>query len=142
MQRWFLIWSVCSHFFLCSCSSVASSKWLDAHYDPVANLYTFSSCIGESVLHELARSLSISLTATISYVLLFSTALSDLHGDGENKVRWCEVWDQSVLSTTVRLTLCALNASKWLTVENISKMNQLHYFNKVIEIVTLLLHFK
>uniref|UniRef100_A0A673G7G0 BBSome complex member BBS1 n=1 Tax=Sinocyclocheilus rhinocerous TaxID=307959 RepID=A0A673G7G0_9TELE len=37
---------------------VASSKWLDAHYDPVANLYTFSSCI----------------------------ALSDLHGDGENKL--------------------------------------------------------
>ncbi|KAI2643849.1 hypothetical protein H4Q32_027375 [Labeo rohita] len=27
-------------------TSVASSKWLDAHYDPVANLYTFSSCIG------------------------------------------------------------------------------------------------
>uniref|UniRef100_A0A9J8DM54 Bardet-Biedl syndrome 1 n=1 Tax=Cyprinus carpio carpio TaxID=630221 RepID=A0A9J8DM54_CYPCA len=39
-------------------TSVASSKWLDAHYDPVANLYTFSSCI----------------------------ALSDLHGDGENKL--------------------------------------------------------
>uniref|UniRef100_A0A8C2I8R6 Bardet-Biedl syndrome 1 n=1 Tax=Cyprinus carpio TaxID=7962 RepID=A0A8C2I8R6_CYPCA len=58
MQRWFLIWTVCSEFFLCSCSSVASSKWLDAHYDPVANLYTFSSCI----------------------------ALSDLHGDGENKL--------------------------------------------------------
>nr|XP_023843983.1 Bardet-Biedl syndrome 1 protein isoform X4 [Salvelinus alpinus] len=35
-----------------------SSKWLDAHYDPVANLYTFSSCI----------------------------ALADLHGDGENKL--------------------------------------------------------
>uniref|UniRef100_A0A671SEE9 BBSome complex member BBS1 n=1 Tax=Sinocyclocheilus anshuiensis TaxID=1608454 RepID=A0A671SEE9_9TELE len=33
-------------------TSVASSKWLDAHYDPVANLYTFSSCIGESLLHE------------------------------------------------------------------------------------------
>ncbi len=51
---WFLIRSVCSKFFLCSCSSVASSKWLDAHYDPVANLYTFTSCIGESLLHELA----------------------------------------------------------------------------------------
>uniref|UniRef100_A0A8C7KS45 BBSome complex member BBS1 n=1 Tax=Oncorhynchus kisutch TaxID=8019 RepID=A0A8C7KS45_ONCKI len=35
-----------------------TSKWLDAHYDPVANLYTFSSCI----------------------------ALADLHGDGENKL--------------------------------------------------------
>lgn len=35
-----------------------ASKWLDAHYDPVANLYTFSSCI----------------------------ALADLHGDGENKL--------------------------------------------------------
>uniref|UniRef100_A0A4W4EZV8 BBSome complex member BBS1 n=1 Tax=Electrophorus electricus TaxID=8005 RepID=A0A4W4EZV8_ELEEL len=32
--------------------------WLDAHYDPVANLYTFSSCI----------------------------ALADLHGDGDNKL--------------------------------------------------------
>uniref|UniRef100_A0AAR2J2B2 BBSome complex member BBS1 n=1 Tax=Pygocentrus nattereri TaxID=42514 RepID=A0AAR2J2B2_PYGNA len=39
-------------------SAVSSSKWLDAHYDPVANLYTFSSCI----------------------------ALADLHGDGENKL--------------------------------------------------------
>uniref|UniRef100_A0A3B3RH88 Bardet-Biedl syndrome 1 n=1 Tax=Paramormyrops kingsleyae TaxID=1676925 RepID=A0A3B3RH88_9TELE len=36
----------------------ANSKWLDAHYDPVANLYTFASCI----------------------------ALADLHGDGENKL--------------------------------------------------------
>uniref|UniRef100_A0A8D0GS34 BBSome complex member BBS1 n=1 Tax=Sphenodon punctatus TaxID=8508 RepID=A0A8D0GS34_SPHPU len=25
----------------------AHSKWLDAHYDPVANVYTFSSCIGK-----------------------------------------------------------------------------------------------
>ncbi|XP_056153450.1 Bardet-Biedl syndrome 1 protein [Lampris incognitus] len=33
-----------------------SSKWLDAHYDPVANLYTFSSCVN----------------------------LADLNGDGEN----------------------------------------------------------
>uniref|UniRef100_A0AAY3ZY42 BBSome complex member BBS1 n=1 Tax=Denticeps clupeoides TaxID=299321 RepID=A0AAY3ZY42_9TELE len=32
--------------------------WLDAHYDPVANLYTFTSCV----------------------------ALADLHGDGENKL--------------------------------------------------------
>ncbi|XP_017348265.1 Bardet-Biedl syndrome 1 protein isoform X1 [Ictalurus punctatus] len=39
-------------------SAVSSSKWLDAHYDPVANLYTFSSCI----------------------------TLADLHGDGENKL--------------------------------------------------------
>uniref|UniRef100_A0AAY3ZZZ7 BBSome complex member BBS1 n=1 Tax=Denticeps clupeoides TaxID=299321 RepID=A0AAY3ZZZ7_9TELE len=37
---------------------MASSKWLDAHYDPVANLYTFTSCV----------------------------ALADLHGDGENKL--------------------------------------------------------
>ncbi|XP_066574893.1 BBSome complex member BBS1 isoform X1 [Amia ocellicauda] len=36
----------------------ANSKWLDAHYDPVASLYTFSSCI----------------------------ALADLHGDGESKL--------------------------------------------------------
>ncbi|XP_069036466.1 Bardet-Biedl syndrome 1 protein isoform X1 [Lepisosteus oculatus] len=36
----------------------ANSKWLEAHYDPLANLYTFSSCI----------------------------ALADLHGDGENKL--------------------------------------------------------
>ncbi|XP_064407942.1 Bardet-Biedl syndrome 1 protein isoform X2 [Latimeria chalumnae] len=35
-----------------------NSKWLDAHYDPVANLYTFSSCTG----------------------------LADLQGDGENKL--------------------------------------------------------
>ncbi|XP_072562418.1 Bardet-Biedl syndrome 1 protein [Paramormyrops kingsleyae] len=39
-------------------SGEANSKWLDAHYDPVANLYTFASCI----------------------------ALADLHGDGENKL--------------------------------------------------------
>ncbi|XP_063058675.1 Bardet-Biedl syndrome 1 protein [Engraulis encrasicolus] len=39
-------------------NSMASSKWLDAHYDPVANLYTFSSCM----------------------------ALADLHGDGESKL--------------------------------------------------------
>ncbi|KAG9338211.1 hypothetical protein JZ751_026964 [Albula glossodonta] len=36
----------------------ANSKWLDAHYDPVANLYTFSPCI----------------------------TLADLQGDGENKL--------------------------------------------------------
>ncbi|XP_072345665.1 BBSome complex member BBS1-like [Scyliorhinus torazame] len=36
----------------------SSEKWLDAHYDPVANLYTFSSCV----------------------------VLADLHGDGENKL--------------------------------------------------------
>ena len=32
-------------------SSTASSSgdgvWLDAHYDPVASLYTYSSCIGK-----------------------------------------------------------------------------------------------
>ncbi|XP_078516912.1 BBSome complex member BBS1 isoform X2 [Lissotriton helveticus] len=39
-------------------SSEANSKWLDAHYDPVANLCTFSSC----------------------------TALADLNGDGECKL--------------------------------------------------------
>ncbi|CAM5072596.1 unnamed protein product [Natator depressus] len=39
-------------------SNEANSKWLDAHYDPMANLYTFSSCI----------------------------ALADLHGDGEYKL--------------------------------------------------------
>ncbi|XP_059497561.1 Bardet-Biedl syndrome 1 protein isoform X2 [Stegostoma tigrinum] len=38
--------------------SEACAKWLDAHYDPVANLYTFSSCV----------------------------ALADLHGDGETKL--------------------------------------------------------
>ncbi|XP_071794355.1 BBSome complex member BBS1-like [Asterias amurensis] len=35
-----------------------NSKWLDAHYDPVANLYTFSSCM----------------------------TFSDINGDGENKL--------------------------------------------------------
>ena len=35
-----------------------SSQWLDAHYNPVASLYTFSTCI----------------------------ALADLHADGENKL--------------------------------------------------------
>lgn len=35
-----------------------NAKWLDAHYDPVANLFTFSSCV----------------------------ALADLQGDGENKL--------------------------------------------------------
>uniref|UniRef100_A0A8C0KRW4 BBSome complex member BBS1 n=1 Tax=Canis lupus dingo TaxID=286419 RepID=A0A8C0KRW4_CANLU len=30
-------------------SSEASSKWLDAHYDPMANIHTFSSCLGESL---------------------------------------------------------------------------------------------
>ncbi|XP_072614555.1 BBSome complex member BBS1 isoform X3 [Vulpes vulpes] len=39
-------------------SSEASSKWLDAHYDPMANIHTFSSCL----------------------------ALADLHGDGEYKL--------------------------------------------------------
>ncbi|XP_040826912.1 Bardet-Biedl syndrome 1 protein [Ochotona curzoniae] len=39
-------------------SSEASSKWLDAHYDPVANIHTFSACL----------------------------ALADLHGDGEYKL--------------------------------------------------------
>ncbi|XP_015279385.1 PREDICTED: Bardet-Biedl syndrome 1 protein [Gekko japonicus] len=39
-------------------STQANSKWLDAHYDPVANLYTFSSCV----------------------------SLADLHGDGEYKL--------------------------------------------------------
>lgn len=39
-------------------NSEANSKWLDAHYDPVANLNTFSSCI----------------------------ALADLNGDGESKL--------------------------------------------------------
>ncbi|XP_067400215.1 Bardet-Biedl syndrome 1 protein isoform X2 [Emydura macquarii macquarii] len=39
-------------------SKETNSKWLDAHYDPMANLYTFSSCI----------------------------ALADLHGDGESKL--------------------------------------------------------
>ncbi|XP_069750157.1 Bardet-Biedl syndrome 1 protein isoform X2 [Narcine bancroftii] len=38
--------------------SEANTKWLDAHYDPVANLFTFSSCV----------------------------ALADLQGDGENKL--------------------------------------------------------
>ncbi|XP_028565697.2 BBSome complex member BBS1 isoform X2 [Podarcis muralis] len=36
----------------------ANSKWLDAHYDPVASLYTFSSCV----------------------------TLADLHGDGDCKL--------------------------------------------------------
>lgn len=35
-----------------------SGKWLDAHHDPLAGLYTFSSC----------------------------TDLADLHGDGENRL--------------------------------------------------------
>ncbi|XP_060108289.1 Bardet-Biedl syndrome 1 protein [Heteronotia binoei] len=39
-------------------STQANSKWLDAHYDPVANLYTFSSCVD----------------------------LADLHGDGDYKL--------------------------------------------------------
>ncbi|KAM8816045.1 BBSome complex member BBS1 [Rhynchonycteris naso] len=39
-------------------SNEASSKWLDAHYDPVANIHTFSACM----------------------------ALADLHGDGEYKL--------------------------------------------------------
>ncbi|MEJ1273543.1 dipeptidylpeptidase 3 [Cricetulus griseus] len=40
-------------------SSEANSKWLDAHYDPMANIHTFSPCL----------------------------ALADLHGDGEYKDR-------------------------------------------------------
>ncbi|XP_039100860.1 Bardet-Biedl syndrome 1 protein isoform X2 [Hyaena hyaena] len=39
-------------------SNEASSKWLDAHYDPMANIHTFSTCL----------------------------ALADLHGDGEYKL--------------------------------------------------------
>lgn len=30
-------------------SNEANSKWLDAHYDPMANIHTFSSCLGESL---------------------------------------------------------------------------------------------
>ncbi|KAK2100100.1 Bardet-Biedl syndrome 1 protein [Saguinus oedipus] len=39
-------------------SNEANSKWLDAHYDPMANIHTFSACL----------------------------ALADLHGDGEYKL--------------------------------------------------------
>ncbi|XP_044536090.1 Bardet-Biedl syndrome 1 protein isoform X4 [Gracilinanus agilis] len=39
-------------------SMEVSSKWLDAHYDPMANIHTFSACL----------------------------ALADLHGDGEYKL--------------------------------------------------------
>ncbi|KAM8969326.1 Bardet-Biedl syndrome 1 protein isoform X2 [Sarcophilus harrisii] len=39
-------------------STEANSKWLDAHYDPMANIHTFSACL----------------------------ALADLHGDGEYKL--------------------------------------------------------
>ncbi|XP_038621064.1 Bardet-Biedl syndrome 1 protein [Tachyglossus aculeatus] len=39
-------------------SAEANSKWLDAHYDPMANIHTFSACL----------------------------ALADLHGDGEFKL--------------------------------------------------------
>ncbi|XP_011896947.1 PREDICTED: Bardet-Biedl syndrome 1 protein isoform X2 [Cercocebus atys] len=39
-------------------SNEASSKWLDAHYDPMANIHTFSACL----------------------------ALADVHGDGEYKL--------------------------------------------------------
>ncbi|XP_069327897.1 BBSome complex member BBS1 [Eulemur rufifrons] len=39
-------------------SNEANSKWLDAHYDPVANIHTFSACL----------------------------VLADLHGDGEHKL--------------------------------------------------------
>uniref|UniRef100_A0A8C6GFT6 Bardet-Biedl syndrome 1 n=1 Tax=Mus spicilegus TaxID=10103 RepID=A0A8C6GFT6_MUSSI len=39
-------------------SNEANSKWLDAHYDPMANIHTFSSCL----------------------------SLADLHGDGEYKL--------------------------------------------------------
>ncbi len=56
-----------------------------------------------------------------------------------------EVWQLSVFSTTLRITLPALHVWKWLTVENITKVikcNQLHYFNKVIEKLHYLLHFK
>lgn len=44
--------------FALSPSSEANSKWLDAHYDPMANIHTFSACL----------------------------ALADLHGDGEYKL--------------------------------------------------------
>jgi hypothetical protein len=30
-------------------SNEANSKWLDAHYDPMANIHTFSSCLCESL---------------------------------------------------------------------------------------------
>uniref|UniRef100_A0A2K6ST50 Bardet-Biedl syndrome 1 n=1 Tax=Saimiri boliviensis boliviensis TaxID=39432 RepID=A0A2K6ST50_SAIBB len=39
-------------------SNETNSKWLDAHYDPMANIHTFSACL----------------------------ALADLHGDGEYKL--------------------------------------------------------
>uniref|UniRef100_F7E4F6 Bardet-Biedl syndrome 1 n=1 Tax=Monodelphis domestica TaxID=13616 RepID=F7E4F6_MONDO len=40
------------------CCVEVNSKWLDAHYDPMANIHTFSACL----------------------------ALADLHGDGEYKL--------------------------------------------------------
>uniref|UniRef100_A0A3Q4FZR3 Bardet-Biedl syndrome 1 N-terminal domain-containing protein n=1 Tax=Neolamprologus brichardi TaxID=32507 RepID=A0A3Q4FZR3_NEOBR len=42
----------------CCCSRPPAGKWLDAHYDPVAGIYTFSSCVD----------------------------LADLSGDGENRL--------------------------------------------------------
>lgn len=42
-------WDLLSNYALLSHrSNEANSKWLDAHYDPMANIHTFSSCLGES----------------------------------------------------------------------------------------------
>lgn len=76
-------------------SNEASSKWLDAHYDPMANIHTFSTCLGESLgpgtpgsggMEEFSSEASRILKPRVLALLCFP-ALADLHGDGEYKVR-------------------------------------------------------
>lgn len=77
-------------------SSEASSKWLDAHYDPMANIHTFSACLGESLgpgapgsggmeESDNGREASRILRPWLMALLCFPV-LADLHGDGEYKV--------------------------------------------------------
>ena len=58
-------------------SVAGAGAWLDAHYDPVASLYTFSSCMGEPLPYK----------DNFVQTPPLSPALEDLSRDGDHKVR-------------------------------------------------------
>ena len=59
----------------------SGDRWLEAHNDPLANIYTFSSCVALSDLR--CRHLSTELTIIIYNYLLLSTIYS---GDGDYRL--------------------------------------------------------
>ena len=62
-------------------SAPSGDRWLEAHNDPLANIYTFSSCVALSDLR--CGHLSIQLTMIIYDYLLLSTIYS---GDGDYRL--------------------------------------------------------